>query len=222
MIDAAKQANRKLMIAYRLHYEPYNRAAIDLCRKQECGPIRLLEAENVQNTRPPNIRLSKDTGTGPLGDVGVYCINAMRYLAGEEPIEVMGMNFQMKDDPRASDFPDRYAWLMRFGSGVIAHCGCGFSGGNSRRFRVMCESGWIEMENAYGYEGQKLRVAKQNRPEEIQLKPVNHFAAEMDHFSDCVQNDKQPSTPGEEGLADMKVFAGINKACETGQIIKVT
>jgi predicted dehydrogenase len=221
MIDASKQTNRKLMIAYRLHYEPYNLAAIELCRTKACGDLRLIEAENVQNTRPPNIRLSKETGTGPLGDVGVYCINATRYLTGEEPVEATGMNFQMSGDPRATDFPDRYAFLLRFPSGVIAHCACGFSGGNSKRYRVACENGWIDMESAYGYAGQKLRVSKQNKIDDIQLAPKNHFAAEMDHFSDCVQNDKQPQTPGEEGLADMKVMAAVLKACQTGQVAKI-
>jgi predicted dehydrogenase len=221
MIDASKQTGKKLMIAYRLHYEPFNVKAIELCRTQACGPIRVIEAENLQNTRPPNIRLSKETGTGPLGDVGIYCINATRYLSGEEPVEVMGMNYAMKDDPRAADFPDRYAWLMRFPSGVIAHCACGFSGGNSNRYRVMCEGGYIDMEHAYGYSGQQLRLAKQGRPEDVQLQGVNHFAAEMDYFSDCVQNDKQPATPGEEGLADMKVFEAVNRSCQSGRVEKV-
>src|SRR4051812_31918247 len=73
MIDAAKQAQRKLMIAYRLHYEPYNQTAIDMARKQALGKLRLIEAVNTQNVKPPNIRLSKSTGGGPLGDIGVYC-----------------------------------------------------------------------------------------------------------------------------------------------------
>jgi predicted dehydrogenase len=221
MIDAAKAADRKLMIAYRLHYEPFNQMVIEMCKKKECGPIRIVEAENVQTTNPPNIRLSKSTGTGPLGDVGVYCINACRYLSGEEPVEVFGMSYQTPNDPRATDFPDRYAWTMRFPSGVLAHCGCGFSGGSSNRFRVMCENGFIDMEHAFGYSGQELRVLKQRKVEQIQLQPKNHFAAEMDYFSDCVQNNKQPLTPGEEGLADMKVLAAIFKSCDSNQPVKV-
>src|SRR5205823_1440249 len=72
MIAAAKKNDRKLMIAYRVHYEPYNQRAIQIARKKEFGDLRIFAADNYQNTQAPNIRLSKETGTGPLGDVGVY------------------------------------------------------------------------------------------------------------------------------------------------------
>src|SRR4051812_36263896 len=100
MCAAAKEAGKKLMIAYRLHYEPFNRRAIEMARKKEFGPIKVFESINYQNVRAPNIRLQKSTGGGPLGDVGVYCINAMRYITGEEPTEVTGMHYQPKDDDR--------------------------------------------------------------------------------------------------------------------------
>jgi predicted dehydrogenase len=50
---------------------------------------------------------------------------------------------------------------------------------------------------------------------------VNHFAAEMDHFADCILNDKQPLTPGEEGLADLRVMEAIYKSAATGATVKM-
>ena len=101
MIAAAKDAKKKLMVAYRLRYEPYNKAAIEMCRKKLCGDVVQIEASNMQNTRPPNIRLSKALAGGPLGDIGVYCINACRYLTGEEPVEVTAQSYQPANE-RAS------------------------------------------------------------------------------------------------------------------------
>jgi predicted dehydrogenase len=218
MIAAAKKNDRKLMIAYRVHYEPYNQKAIEFARKKEFGEIRIFAADNYQNTQPPNIRLSKETGSGPLGDVGVYCINAARFITGEEPGEVTGIAYQPKDDPRAQDFPASYVFTLRFPSGVLAHCSCGFNGAANKRYRVACSEGWFQLEPAYGYSGLRMQTARGNQRSEINNLPdVNHFASEMDHLSACVRDNKQPDTPGEEGLADMRVIAAILKAVESGQ-----
>src|SRR6185436_8812020 len=138
MIAAAKKNDRKLMIAYRVHYEPYNQRAMEMARNNEFGALRIFAADNYQNTQVPNIRLSKETGTGPLGDVGVYCINAARFITGEMPIEVTGQAYQPKDEPRFADFPASYVFTMKFPSGVLAHVSCGFNGAGSKRYRVAC------------------------------------------------------------------------------------
>src|SRR5438874_9333226 len=221
MIEACKSAGKKLMVAYRLRYEPYNKMAIQFCRDKLCGPLIQIEASNLQNTRPPNIRLSKALAGGPLGDIGVYCINACRYLSGEEPVEVTAMSYQPADDPRFAEVPRDYLFTMSFPSGVHAHCGVTFGSSSSRRYRVHCTDGYIDMERPFGYSGQELRTLKQRQETKYQLETVNHFAAEMDHLSECVMNNKDPLTPGEEGLADMKVIAAIEEAASTGTKIKV-
>ncbi|MES2572512.1 MAG: Gfo/Idh/MocA family oxidoreductase, partial [Verrucomicrobiota bacterium] len=88
MIAAAKKADRKLMIAYRLHYEPANLAVMELCKTKACGELKTFASSNSQNVKAPNIRLSAKLAGGPVGDVGVYSINAARYCTGEEPAEV--------------------------------------------------------------------------------------------------------------------------------------
>lgn len=221
MIAAAKKNDRKLMIAYRLHYEPYTRRAIQMARNKEFGDMRIFAADNYQNTRLPNIRLMKETGTGPLGDVGVYCINASRYIVGEDPIEVTAMANQPANEERFRDFPASYVWTMRFPSGVLAHCSCGFNGNGSRRFRAFCNNGWFGMEPAYGYGGLKIQTSKPDMKEIANLPVVDHFALEMDHLSKCILDNKQPDTPGEEGLADMKVIEAIWTAVNTGAATKI-
>ena len=76
MIGAAKKASRKLMIAYRLRYEPFNQKVIELCKEESLGAIKVISASNAQNVKAPNIRLSGKLGGGPLEDVGIYCLNA--------------------------------------------------------------------------------------------------------------------------------------------------
>ena len=221
MVAAAAEAQRELMIAYRLRYEPFNKKAIELCRNGHVGQVQTISASNCQVVQAPNIRLSRELGGGPLGDVGVYCLNAARYLTGEEPVEVTAMSFQPKVDPRFREVPASVAWTMRFPSGVIATCDCSFNAAESRRYRVQGTEGYLQLDPAYNYEGLQLVTMKQKQESEHHLSPVNHFAAEMDHFSECILHDKAPLTPGEEGLADMRVMAAIEEAAVTGKMTTV-
>ncbi|HEY7089670.1 MAG TPA: Gfo/Idh/MocA family oxidoreductase [Tepidisphaeraceae bacterium] len=220
MIDACKAAQRKLMIAYRLHLEPYNLAMIDLARKQTYGKVKYIEAQDCQNTQAPNTRLSKELGGGPLGDVGVYCLNATRYITGEEPIEFAAMMNQPSDVPRFAEVPESVVWTQRFPSGVIATCACSFGMHGSKRYRVVCENGWYQLENAFGYSGQRMMIHDDQGTHEVTKGTGDHFARQMDHFSDCVMSGKEPVTPGEEGLADMKAMALIEESARTARVVR--
>ncbi|WP_439621618.1 Gfo/Idh/MocA family protein [Gemmata sp.] len=222
MIAAGKDAKRKLMVAYRLRYEPFNQAAIELCRKERAvGAIRTIAASNCQDVTAPNIRLSKALGGGPVEDIGIYCLNAARYLTGEEPAEVTAVAHRPKDDPRFREVPESVAFTLRFPSGVIANCDCSFAAAESRRYRVHGADGFVDMDPAFSYRGLRLSVLKGDRKSELKLTEVNHFAAEMDHFSECVAADRPPRTPGEEGLADVRVIEATAEAARTGRAVAV-
>lgn len=227
MVVTANEMRRKLMIAYRLHYEPLNRKVMQLCSERAFGPIKTFSSSNCQDVGAPNIRLSAALGGGPLGDVGVYSINAARYCIGEEPVEVTGVAHQPTDDPRFREVPESVAFTMRFPSGALAHCDCSFGAEVSRRYRVHCAKGFIDMDPAFSYNGLRLTVKTGNERSgkaeraELPIEQVNHFAAEMDHLSSCVLDEAEPLTPGEEGLADMRVIAAIAEAVRTGRAVRV-
>jgi predicted dehydrogenase len=192
MIAAAAEAGRKLMIGYRLHYEPFNQKVMELCGKKALGKIKTICSSNCQNVKSPNIRLSRPLGGGPLCDIGIYCINPVRYITGEEPNEVTAIAQQPQDDPRFREVPESYAFTLRFPSGTLAHCDCSLGAGESRRYRVHCAEDFIELDPAFSYRGQQLHVKEAEmatgdaRMTKALLEPVNHFSAKMDHFSDCV------------------------------------
>jgi predicted dehydrogenase len=227
MIEAAKEADRLLGIGYRLHSEPMNRKVMEMCARKQFGTIKTFESSNCQDVKAPNIRLSGELGGGPVGDVGVYSINAARYCTGEEPVEVTAIAHQPKDDPRFREVPESVAFTLRFPSGILAHCDCSFGSAESRRYRVHCAKGWIDMDPAFSYRGLRLRTkdgdAKKGTAEATEhlVEAVNHFTAEMDHFSDCVLNGTKLRTPGEMGLADMRVMTAIYEAMRTGKAVKV-
>ncbi len=81
--------------------------------------------------------------------------------------------------------------------------------------------GYIDLDQAFSYHGQQLSTSRSGKKSILKVEPVNHFAAEMEHFSECILNDRDPRTPGEEGLADMKIMAAILESAASGRIQKV-
>ena len=216
MIASAKSAQRKLMIAYRLRYEPHHQRAIALCRDKTYGQIKTILATNCQTTKAPNIRLSRALGGGPLGDIGIYCLNACRYLTGEEPVEAWGTSYRPTDEPRFREVPARIAFALRFPSGALAHCDASFDSVESRLFRVQCAEAFLHMDSAFGYHGLQLTVRRESDRDILNIPAINHFASELDHFAECILHDQTPRTPGEEGLADLQVMAAIERSFASG------
>ncbi len=223
MIQASQQAQRKLMIAYRLHYEPFNQRVMELCKQGAIGKIKTFSSSNSQTVEAPNIRLSNDLGGGPLGDLGIYSINAARYVIGEEPSEVSAFAYYPPDDPRFRQVPESVVYTLRYPSGVLAHCECGFGHARSSCYRAVGDKGWIEMDPAFAYSGLRLSLYDEEKSQKSELQPkvVNHFAAELDHFSECILNDQTPATSGAMGLADMRIIQAIHKAAGTGGVVPV-
>ena len=225
MIDTAKAAGRKLSIAYRLHHEPMNRKAMDLCRRQAFGEIKSISSTFTQNVSAPNIRLSAELDGGSVGDVGVYCINACNYLTDSRPARVTAFKHQPPDDPRFREVAESFAWLAEYPSGVLASCNCGFGAAFSTRYEAQCAGGLIGMDPSFPYRGLRLWTQESvdgvPRRTEHQIPPVNQFTEQLDDFSDCVLNDKPPRTPGEMGLADMLIVEAIHRSAREGRPVEI-
>ncbi|HWR17862.1 MAG TPA: Gfo/Idh/MocA family oxidoreductase [Terriglobales bacterium] len=223
MVDAAKQVNRKLMIAYRVHYEPYNQEMARLARSKELGTLKVIEADTgFKIGDPTQWRLKKDmAGGGSLMDIGLYSLNGTRLVAGEEPTEINAMMYSTPGDPRFKEVEETVMFQLRFPSGLIANCSSSYGYSGQNRLRAVTDNGWFELEPSMQYTGLRMRVSRGNRLEEVTLRQVDHFAAEMDHMSDCVMNNKTPLTPGEEGLQDVKLMMAIYEAAKTSRTVKV-
>jgi predicted dehydrogenase len=224
MIDACAKAKRKLMIAYRMQYEPHQRQLIAMARDPAHGPIRLIDAVNGQNDANNGQWRQKKAmaGGGSLVDVGIYCFNAARYITGEEPVEVTGRITSPDRDPRFREIEDIAQFTLRFPSGTVATCSSGYSFHQSNHLRVQSERAWFEMSPAFSYDGLELRVGRKagegNTVSTIGLAPNDQFAREMDAFAWSIRNDKTPLTPGEEGLQDLRIIEAIYRSAANGGV----
>ena len=227
MIDACKRARRKLMIAYRCQYLPEYRTLIEMARGQSLGALRLIEASNGQNNADNGQwrLIPAMSGGGSLPDVGVYCLNAARFITGEEPVEITARTLQPKNDPRFREVEDLCAFTLRFPSGVLATCSSGYSYHENRFLRVMGTEAWAGLDPAFGYDNLTMQIGRRSGMsaglEQRRWSPKNQFALEMDAFADAIMHDRIPLTPGEEGLQDMRVIEAIYQAAASGSIVRM-
>jgi predicted dehydrogenase len=217
MIAACKAARVKLMIAYRCHSEPTNLKAIQLIRQGALGQVQAIESAFGFNIAPGEWRLSKKlAGGGPLFDVGIYSLNACRYLTGEEPEHIAATASVIDQDGRFKEVEENVSWTMKFPSGIVASCNTTYGATMEGFFRVHGSKGWLEVSPAFNYDGLRLRgnVAGAQLDELNPARDPSHFLAEADHFSHCVQNEQEPKSPGEEGLRDMRYITQIYRSAE--------
>ncbi|SNR39642.1 Gfo/Idh/MocA family protein [Hymenobacter mucosus] len=227
MIDACKKANVKLMIAYRIQYEPYNREVRQMIRDNKYGKVKYIQAQNSQSSANPDHWRHKKAlaGGGALPDIGLYCLNTARFLLGTEPTEVFGYSYSTPGNPLFKEIEEVMSWQMRFPDGIIVDNITHYNTHDSRFYRVNAERGWIHLNNAYAYKGQQLQTSHAEGPAKMEnhitLSSKNQFAAEMDHFSECVLANKDPHTPGEEGLQDQRIMEAIYQSAREGRPVKL-
>jgi predicted dehydrogenase len=216
MIAACKSANRKLMIAYRCPYEPTNMRAIQLIRDGKLGKIQAIESANGFNIRPGEWRYTRKLGGGgPMMDVGIYSLNACRYLTGEEPAHVEGYGSVIDHDGRFDEVEENLTWTMRFPSGIVASCNTTYGANMPGFYRVHGSKGWLHVEPAFGYQGQHLKAQIQGEPpidEPNDSRDPSQFVREADYFSQCIIENREPKTNGEEGLKDMQLMDAIYRS----------
>ncbi|HET7103149.1 MAG TPA: Gfo/Idh/MocA family oxidoreductase [Terracidiphilus sp.] len=212
MIAACNAAHVKLMIAYRCHYESTNLKAVKLIREGAIGQVQAIESAFGFNIARGEWRVNKKlAGGGPLMDVGIYALNACRYLTGEEPTGFGAFASVIDHDGRFDQVEENDSWTMKFPSGILASCNTTYGGSMGGYFKVYGSKGWIAADPAFNYDGNRLmaQYGDTRLDEPNPSKDPYQFAAQADHFSNCILNNLEPKTPGEEGLRDMRYMAQI-------------
>jgi predicted dehydrogenase len=217
MMGACKAANKKLMIAYRCQYEATNLHAVQHIRAGKLGKLQAIESANGFNIKPGEWRLDKKlAGGGPLMDVGIYSLNACRFLTGEDPEHLEGFASIISDDGRFTSVEENVSWTMKFPSGIVASCNTTYGANMSGFYRVHGSQGTLELEPAFSYQGIQMKAKLQGGEAPIedseQGKDPSQFVTEADYMAGCILDNKEPKTNGEEGLKDMKFMEQIYKS----------
>lgn len=221
MIAAAKAAKRQLMIAYRCHYEPLNLEVMRRMRSGALGKPRIVVTNmgRQSDLSDPSDAWRLDmamSGGGALADMGIYGVNAARYILDEEPREVRAWAQTDRSDPRFRTVEDVIAWQFRFPSGAIANGSTAFSYQGTMGYQIFCEHGKITAEPGAFYGGNHLTIDGIGGEREPKIREIDQFAREMDWMADVVRDRVPMVSPGEEGLQDMRLMHAILESVRQG------
>ena len=217
MIAASQQNRVKLMIAYRLHFEAGNLHAIALARSGRLGNLRIFSSHFCQHVVANNVRVTEpiEKGGGPVYDMGVYCINAARYLFRAEPIEVFATSAS-KHEQRFRLVDEMVSVTMRFPQQQLATFLCSFGAAGVSRYSLIGTKGTLVADPAYEYaESIRHRVVIGGQTRTQTFPKRDQFAAELVYFSDCILKDKDPEPSGTEGLMDVRIVQAVYESIRT-------
>jgi predicted dehydrogenase len=223
MINAAKQNGVKLMIAYRLHFEKANLEAVRLAKSGKLGKLRIFNSEFAQQVVAGNVRVSEpvDNGGGVVYDMGVYCINAARYLFRAEPVSVFATTAN-NGDPRFGKVEEMTSVVMRFPGDRLATFTCSFGAADISRYSLIGTKGVLTADPAYDYSmALEHRLTVGNKTTTRKFPKRDQFAAELIYFSDCIVKGKEPEPSGLEGLADVRIVRAIYQSARAERAVKL-
>jgi glucose-fructose oxidoreductase len=219
MIRACEEADVRLMIAYRLHFERTNLEAIELVRSGKLGEPRIFDSVFAMQVREGNSRTLDELGGGPLNDIGVYCVNAARYVFRSEPTEVMALSGARNGDARFSEIDEHVAAMLRFPGDRIATFVASFGSSEVACFEIVGTTGALRVDPAYSHASNlRYELMSGGKPKTKRtFRKRDQIAPVIGYFSDCVLQRKTPEPSGFEGLADVRILRAIEESARRGE-----
>lgn len=219
MVDACKNAGVKLLVGYRMHFEPHTLEVVRMRKAGAFGKIMFFQGLcGFSIGDPTQWRLNRQlAGGGSLMDIGIYALNGARYMVGEEPIWVTAQETKTDTEKFKPGVDETIQFQLGFPSGAVASCLSTYSMNNLDKFFLNGNKGFAEMQPSTGYGPIKGRTHKG----ELNQPVVVHQTVQMEEMSEIILNGKTPILPvdGAEGLRDLKILDAIYLAVKTGDKI---
>jgi predicted dehydrogenase len=221
MIRACQTNDVKLMIAYRLHFEEANLKAIEIVNSGRIGEPRIFDSVFTNQVEEGNIRLRRETGGGTLYDIGIYCINAARYLFRSEPIEVFAKTANNGEE-RFKEIEEMTSVIMHFPGERLANFTCSFGAADVSAYQVVGTKGALRVDPAYEFSVDlKHALTIDGKTRERTFRKRDQFGPEFLYFSDCILKNKEPEPSGQEGINDVRIISALYRSIETGQPVRI-
>ena len=212
MVEACKRNGVLLMTAYRKYFEPSTVYLRKLIQDGKLGRIDVIHSafsERHGPSAPGWLRDARLAGGGPMMDLGVYCVNTSRWLAGEDPVEASARMWT-HDKARYPEVEEGVTFRLQFLSGLIVQGSSTYSSAMSSFIYVQGTKGWVCLSPAFPFEEPRRLSGKINgRRLERKFKIVDEFALEIKAFADAIQGKGTVAPDGVEGHRDMVILRAI-------------
>ena len=221
MIRAARKHTVKLMIAYRLHFEEANLKAVQIAKSGKIGEPRFFNSLFSLQVKQGNIRTRENLGGGTLYDLGIYCINAARYLFQAEPQEVFAYSAN-NGERRFREIDEMTGALLRFPDDRLATFLSSFGATDVGSYEIVGTKGRLRVDPAYEYAmGLRQQLTLGDKTFSRTFRKLDQFASELLYFSDCIIKNREPESSGSDGLADVRTIEALYRSADIGKPVKL-
>ena len=220
IVEACRRARVRLMTAYRLHFEPANLRAIEAARN-EVGEPKVFDSLFTMQVKPTGIRVEPERGGGPLLDIGIYCINAARYLFRAEPTSVVATTVD-GTGKRFRGIDEAVSAVLTFPGGRVASFTASFGAHAVAYYTLLGTSGYVCVDNAYEHMEARVVEAEGSKGAwKRRYRKVDQVAPELIEFAQAIRSGRDPEPSGQEGLVDLRIIEAIERSARTGRRVAI-
>jgi D-xylose 1-dehydrogenase (NADP+, D-xylono-1,5-lactone-forming) len=208
--DAAERSGRILMEGFMYRHHPQTKRLVQLVRNGELGELRLVRSQfSFRLDRPRDVRWDRELGGGSLLDVGCYCTNLMRTLAGE-PERVYA---EQTTAPSGVDV--RFAATLRFARGVLGHFDCAFDLPLRIGFEAVGSDGSATILQPFARDEVTLEVRRDAELVASETVTANRYGLELDNFARAIAGEEPPLLDRLESVAQARAIQALLRSAES-------
>ena len=225
MVEACRAHRVRLMIAYRKYFEPGSVALKKLVTSGKLGRLRHMFSSYTEIIDPGKAKTwqlnQKLAGGGSLMDIGIYCVNTMRWVAGNSPIDATA--YRWTDDPkRFSEVEDSITFRLTHPDGLVCQGTSSYSSMAASFVQVHGDQGWAALNPAFAFEEERRLFGKiRGRWFEQKFKVMDEFALELNAFAESIHRRLDPEPDGMEGLRDLATIEAIYRSARENRTIPI-
>lgn len=208
--DAAERTGRTLMEGFMYRHHPQTKRLAQLVRDGELGELRLVRSHfSFTLDRPRDVRWDSELGGGSLLDLGCYCTNLMRTLAGE-PDRVYAEQITA---PSAVDV--RFAATLRFARGVLGHFDCAFDLPRRIGFEAVGSEGSATMLQPFAEDQVTLEVRRGDELVSSETETANRYGLEVDNFARAIAGEEPPLLDRHDSIGQARALDALLRSAES-------
>jgi predicted dehydrogenase len=214
--DAAERAGRILSEAFMYRHNPQTKRLRELLDAGALGELRVVRAcFSFALFDHSNIRLRPELEGGSLMDVGCYCVNGSRLLAGE-PELVFGQQFL---GPSGTDWV--FTGSLRFAGEVFGLFDCGTALPLRDELEAIGEEGSIFLDDPWHGRTPVIEVRRDAGTERIELEPADSYRLELENVSEAIRGEAELLLGREDAVGNARAIETLYASAERGEPVRL-
>jgi D-xylose 1-dehydrogenase (NADP+, D-xylono-1,5-lactone-forming) len=210
--DAAERAGRLLMEGFMYRHHPQTTKAAELVGDGAIGELRQVRSLfSFTLTDDANVRLRPELDGGALMDLGCYCINMERLLAGE-PELVFG-----RQRVGATGVDVGFVAVLEFGGGVFGEFHCGFDLPEGTGLEAIGTQGSLVVRDPVRSRDPHVEL----NGARIEVEDANRYLLEVENFSAAVRGEGTPLLGRADAVGQARVIEGLYRSAASGEAVSL-